>query len=116
MLVPGDCNARLLDNALHGRDLIEAHAAALDQGDAESHDKFSMMAAVRVAVVPVPPRSRVSPTPLSSVRRTADSTRRAGSGWPMCSSMRAAERSKAMGLARPLPARSGALPWTASNT
>ena len=76
-----------------------------------------MICSVMVAVVPSPPRSRVSPTPALQRHhhRPLDPPSPA-SRWPTCSSIIAALRTTAIGLASPLPAMSGALPWTASNT
>src|SRR6266508_1378371 len=63
----------------------------------------------------LPPRSRVSTLPSSTTRSTADTTARAASVWPRCSSIMAPVQIWAMGLAMPLPAMSGAEPCTGSN-
>ena len=71
---------------------------------------------VASAVVALPPRSAVR-RPSASARSTADSIAVAGSSsekpWR---SIIAADRNIASGLAAPVPAMSGADPWTGSNT
>ena len=66
-------------------------------------------------VVAVPPRSGVR-SPSASARSTADSTAAAwGSMSSPWRSIIAADRNIASGLAAPVPAMSGAEPWTGSN-
>src|SRR4029079_18153731 len=71
-------------------------------------------ASQNAAAVAEPPWSGVSATPSAYVRSTAATTRRAASSKPRWSSIMHADRSVAVGLIVPVPARSGAVPCAGS--
>src|SRR5205085_8321672 len=66
-------------------------------------------------VVAVPPRSRVWFFGSAITSRHAWLIAFAAFGWPRNSSIIATLRNVAIGFAKPLPAMSGAEPWTGSN-
>src|SRR5690606_1876472 len=72
------------------------------------------IAFAKAMVLPVPPRSGVSESPASRVASMASRRRAALSCMPRWSSIWPTPSSSAQGLATPLPAMSGAEPWTAS--
>ena len=74
----------------------------------------AMTALVNSLVVAVPPRSPVR-TPAASVPSNAAVSWAAAADWPRWSSIIAAAHICPTGLAMPLPAMSGADPWTGSN-
>src|SRR6516164_3797912 len=99
--MPLDGDGGGLENALDRRHLVVTDPAALHQRYAKAHVtdplpmdryKFAIKCSVIVAVVPVPPRSRVRPCRFCSVRLTDSSMRWAAARWPMCSSIRGADR------------------------
>ena len=72
------------------------------------------MVAVTSWVVELPPMSGVA-IPFARAAFIAPMTRSPASGNPRCSSIIAAHQICPIGLAIPLPAMSGAEPWTGSN-
>src|SRR5258705_7356969 len=73
------------------------------------------IAAVTSDVPAFPPRSGVRRSVSANTRRMAVMTASAASGWPRWSSIIAADQIWAIGLATPVPAMSGADPWTGSD-
>ncbi len=92
------------------RSAFPAKPQAADGSNSHPVDRWASNWSVIVAVLPSPPRSRVNPLPSARVRDTESSICRAMPRWPMWTSIMAALRSRAMGLASPFPAMSGALP------
>src|SRR5262245_2762238 len=80
-----------------------------------THPIAASTALVTSIVFALPPRSGVRERPAFNTAPTAARIEAAERSRPRCSSSSAADRIAASGLATPLPAMSGAEPWTGSN-
>src|SRR6266849_6204835 len=93
---------------------VPARSGLSRDASSRSDQRAEMIASVNSAVFAVPPRSRVRTLPSAYTLWIARSKRSASLGSSIQRSIITVDIISAVGLARPLPAMSGAVPWTAS--